>query len=59
VLQKEVKIADVPDAWNINPTYQIGQRLKDPYKPPLFGVTCLGPSHGFDPKENTSASLLA
>ncbi len=40
------------------PEYKIGQRLKEPFVPPLFGVTCLGPSHGFDPYENTSGYII-
>jgi CRP-like cAMP-binding protein len=38
--------------------FLIGERLNEPYIPPLFGVTCLGPSHGFDPKENTSGFIV-
>jgi CRP-like cAMP-binding protein len=58
VIQRGEKLADVPGRVEYKPTYQIGQRLKDPYKPPLFGVTCLGPSHGFDPGENTSGFII-
>ncbi len=49
---------EVPGNIQYNPTYDIGKRLPEPYKPPLFGMTCLGPSHGFDPKENTSGFIL-
>jgi CRP-like cAMP-binding protein/phosphoribosyl 1,2-cyclic phosphodiesterase len=38
--------------------FLLGERLNEPYIPPLFGVTCLGPSHGFDPKENTSGFIV-
>jgi CRP-like cAMP-binding protein/phosphoribosyl 1,2-cyclic phosphodiesterase len=58
VIQRGEKLAGVPGRVEYKPTYQIGQRLKDPYKPPLFGVTCLGPSHGFDPGENTSGFII-
>ncbi|MBN2158457.1 MAG: cAMP/cGMP-dependent 3',5'-cyclic-AMP/GMP phosphodiesterase [Spirochaetes bacterium] len=51
-------IAVVPSRVEYKPTYLIGQRLAEPYKPPLFGVTCLGPSHGFDPQENTSGFIV-
>jgi CRP-like cAMP-binding protein len=48
----------VPARVEYNPRYFIGERLVEPYIPPLFGITCLGPSHGFDPKENTSGYIL-
>ncbi len=51
-------IARVPGKMEYKPTYQIGERLPEPYLPPLFGVTCLGPSHGFDPNENTSGFIV-
>jgi len=52
------KIANVPDKIEYKPTYDIGERLSEPYMPSLFGVTCLGPSHGFDPSENTSGFII-
>lgn len=55
---KNKKIADVPGDITYKPTYDIGERLPEPYKPPLFGVTCLGPSHGFDPEQNTSGFII-
>ncbi len=48
----------IPGKVNYKPTYLIGERLAEPYLPPLFGVTCLGPSHGFDPGENTSGFIM-
>ena len=54
----EEHIAIVPGDIEYTPKYIIGERLKDPYLPPLFGVTCLGPSHGFDPEENTSGFIV-
>ncbi|MFC1669355.1 cAMP/cGMP-dependent 3',5'-cyclic-AMP/GMP phosphodiesterase [Spirochaetota bacterium] len=52
------KIANVPGQIEYKAFYQIGERLPEPYKPPLFGITCLGPSHGFDPEENTSGYII-
>ena len=51
-------IARVPSRVEYKPKYLIGKRLPEPYKPPLFGVTCLGSSHGFDPEENTSGFII-
>ncbi len=51
-------ISHVPGKIEYKPTYEIGERLPEPYKPPLFGVTCLGPSHGFDPTANTSGFII-
>lgn len=51
-------IAEIPGKIDFKTIYQIGERLHEPYVPPLFGVTCLGPSHGFDPHENTSGFLI-
>jgi CRP-like cAMP-binding protein len=50
--------AKVPGILQCQPMYQIGQRLPEPFRPPLFGVTCLGPSHGFDPTANTSGFII-
>ena len=58
VIQEGNVIAHVPGRVEYRATYQIGQRLREPYRPPLFGVTCLGPSHGFDPGENTSGFII-
>jgi CRP-like cAMP-binding protein/phosphoribosyl 1,2-cyclic phosphodiesterase len=52
------KIATVPGKIQYKATYLIGTRLTEPYNPPLFGMTCLGPSHGFDPHENTSGFIV-
>lgn len=51
-------IADIPGKIDFKTIYQIGERLHEPFVPPLFGVTCLGPSHGFDPHENTSGFII-
>jgi CRP-like cAMP-binding protein len=50
--------AKVPGILECQPMYQIGRRLPEPFRPPLFGVTCLGPSHGFDPTANTSGFII-
>ena len=50
--------AEVPDTVQYQPTYDIGQRLSEPFVPPRFAVTCLGPSHGFDPNDNTSGFII-
>jgi CRP-like cAMP-binding protein/phosphoribosyl 1,2-cyclic phosphodiesterase len=52
------KLAEIPGVMDYQATYEIGKRLSEPYEPPLFGVTCLGPSHGFDPEENTSGFII-
>ncbi len=51
-------IAHVPGIVKYTPRYSIGKRLHEPYLPPLFGLTCLGSSSGFDPNENTSGFIL-
>ena len=52
------KLATVPGDFSYKPTYLLGERLPEPYFPPLFSITCLGPSHGFDPEENTSGYVI-
>jgi len=52
------QISQIPGKFEYKATYRIGERLKEPYLPPLFAVTCLGPSHGFDPEENTSGFII-
>ncbi|HMX35310.1 MAG TPA: cAMP/cGMP-dependent 3',5'-cyclic-AMP/GMP phosphodiesterase [Leptospiraceae bacterium] len=51
-------VTDVPGKMEYKGFYAIGERLREPFIPPLFGVTCLGPSHGFDPEENTSGFII-
>lgn len=48
----------IPGNIEYKPKYVIGERLPEPFKPPLFAMTCLGPSNGFDPEENTSGFIL-
>jgi CRP-like cAMP-binding protein/phosphoribosyl 1,2-cyclic phosphodiesterase len=55
---KNNHLAKIPGNIEYKSTYLIGERLPEPYLPPLFGVTCLGPSHGFDPEENTSGFII-
>lgn len=52
------KVAHIPGMIEYKPKYRLGERLPEPYNPPLFGVTCLGPSHGFDSEENTSGYVI-
>lgn len=58
ILENGQMIAEVPARIDYTPQQSIGKRLAVPYTPPLFGITCLGPSHGFDPEQNTSGFLL-
>ncbi len=51
-------LGEVPGFIEYTPRFDIGRRLKAPYRPPLFAVTCLGPSHGFDPEDNTSGFII-
>ncbi len=51
-------IALVPGRLEFKTRYLIGERLHEPYLPPLFGITCLGASNGFDPYENTSGFIF-
>ncbi len=49
---------DVPGEVGFNIIYDTGRVPAEPYRPPLLGITCLGPSHGFDIDDNTSGFLL-
>ena len=51
-------IARVPGTVAYTARFDIGRTLPEPFKPPRFGVTCLGPSHGFDPGDNTSGFII-
>ena len=48
----------VPGEVGFNIKFDIGKRLEEPFEAPLLGITCLGPSHGFDPEDNTSGFIL-
>jgi CRP-like cAMP-binding protein len=52
------KKTNIPGEVGFRIKYDVGQRLAEPYNPPLLGITCLGPSHGFDPNDNTSGFII-
>ena len=52
------KTARMPGEVGFNIIFDTGGALAKPYEPRLLGITCLGPSHGFDPEENTSGFIL-
>ena len=58
VTDNDTPLATIPGTVNYQAKYEIGERLPEPFIPPRFGVTCLGPSHGFDPKDNTSGFII-
>jgi CRP-like cAMP-binding protein len=58
VFTKKKILARIPSKIMYKPLYDIGARLPEPYTPPLFSITCLGPSHGFDPTQNTSGYIV-
>ncbi len=49
---------EVPGEVGFNIIYDTGNIPNKIFQPPLFGITCLGPSHGFDVEDNTSGFLL-
>ncbi len=51
-------LASVPAKISFKALYDLGTTLSEPFIPPEFGITCLGPSHGFDPEQNTSGFIL-
>jgi len=51
-------LATVPAKISFKALYDLGTTLTEPFIPPEFGITCLGPSHGFDPEQNTSGFIL-
>lgn len=51
-------IARVPGTVDYTARFDLGGALPEPFHPPRFGVTCLGPSHGFDPGDNTSGFII-
>ena len=58
VRQNGKSVVQIPGSVTYKARYEIGERLPEPYVPPLYGVTCLGPSHGFDPTQNTSGYIV-
>lgn len=51
-------IAFIPRTIDYKVKYDVGATLPEPFTAPKYGITCLGPSHGFDPNDNTSGFLL-
>jgi len=49
---------EIPAEMNFQAVFELGDTQAEPFKPPLLGITCLGPSHGFDPFQNTSGFIL-
>ncbi len=58
VFDNDIEIARIPGTVDYSDRSVIGERLPEPFIPPRFAVTCLGPSHGFDPKDNTSGFIV-
>ena len=48
----------IPGEVTYNVTFDLGRLSDQQFTPPKFGVTCLGPSHGFDPEDNTSGFII-
>ncbi|WCL51307.1 cAMP/cGMP-dependent 3',5'-cyclic-AMP/GMP phosphodiesterase [Leptospira sp. GIMC2001] len=57
-LSDKGKTYNIPGEVGFHIKYDIGKRLEEPFQAPLLGITCLGPSHGFDPDDNTSGFIL-
>ncbi len=51
-------IAEIPNQIKFNIHLDLGATLREPFEPPEFGITCLGPSHGFDHNDNTSGFIF-
>ncbi len=58
IFDKGDKIAEIPAKIEFQIRYDLGSLMKEPFEPPEFGITCLGPSHGFDHEQNTSGFIL-
>lgn len=58
LLKDEGTTITIPGEVGFNIKYDIGKGLEEPFQAPLLGITCLGPSHGFDPEDNTSGFIL-
>ncbi len=56
--EKLAKTTAIPGEVGFNIIYEAGATVPEAFKPPLLGITCLGPSHGFDPEDNTSGFLM-
>ena len=51
-------VAKVPGSMKSQAKYDLGKTLNEAFIPPEFGITCLGPSHGFDCTQNTSGFII-
>ncbi len=51
------KVTVIPESM-MAPRFNPPPETPQSFEPPLFGVTCLGASHGFDAKEPTSGFIL-
>jgi CRP-like cAMP-binding protein len=58
VLDGDTYLCNVPGKVNFQALFDLGATISEPFVPPEFGITCLGPSHGFDPTQNTSGFIL-
>lgn len=58
VIDNDKFLVKVPAKISFKALYDLGTTLSEPFIPPEFGITCLGPSHGFDPEQNTSGFIL-
>ena len=58
VFDKGVFLTEVPKEMKFYVMHDLGAISKDPFVPPEFGITCLGPSHGFDHEQNTSGFIF-
>lgn len=58
VMDNDKFLVTVPPKISFKALYDLGTTLSEPFIPPEFGITCLGPSHGFDPEQNTSGFIL-
>lgn len=52
------EVSRVPGEVRYESIIDVGDVPDTPFEPPRFGVTCLGPSHGFDPNDNTSGFII-
>lgn len=58
IYESGVLIASLPWTIDFNIKYAIGEKIDAPFEAPEYGITCLGPSHGFDPNDNTSGFII-
>ncbi|MFN4216099.1 MAG: cyclic nucleotide-binding domain-containing protein [Brevinematales bacterium] len=58
LVQDGLRKLTIPKELNFQAIFELGDTSAEPFKPPLLGITCLGPSHGFDPYQNTSGFII-